>query len=692
MPRAGQSKVTAERIKTSKQTRFNPLRNLTPQRLTSALEEFHAGNLRSAALIWNAMINRNATLKGVSAKRIKAAARCQHEILQVNNSERAQQHAATLRWVYNNLRVTNAAEPNERGGTAKLFKQMMSALPMFYAVHEIIFQPRRANGVELTLDEKTGATFKPDTLPFVELRFCPLWWFESRNGSLAYLANDWDYHGQPLKEGEWMVTIGDGLMEACSVEYMFHALGRKDLMNFSDKFGVPAVDIAVDGKPGDDVWEDARQMAEDFGNGLSVVRNRNGEVNIIETGKSASALPFPLIMEDCKREIISIWRGGDLGTQSSKDGEGTGASLQGEEAMLLTEDDCAEILTGTLNENFDRLILRYVFNEEPLAYCKVIPPKRLDVARDLETAARLADRGVAVGVGQLRERIGWPAPAEDEELLGRGGDAHVAEDETRRGVAATALANEDTQRATVTGAFNFDTQPVRAELAAILLLEDAALKEVKLRAFMERIEQLKRELPVASETQRVLAQIIGNDLAAAIARKGPALGNGDLPGHPFRGNQYTDAVGQSGDWQKLGLPQGEELPDSGEIPKRIGREEAMARLQQAKSYKDPAGREVMFGSILRSHIEHSAEYERPEWLPMAESTVQKPAEIWEREHRHYYVARYQRSDGKGLGSMVVAARKAEDKNEAIAFSPKNERELKAIRSGKLLYASYAKKD
>jgi hypothetical protein len=73
---------------------------------------------------------------------------------------------------------------------------------------------------------------------------------------------------------------------------------------------------------------------------------------------------------------------------------------------------------------------------------------------------------------------------------------------------------------------------------------------------------------------------------------------------------------------------------------------------------------------------------------MAEHTVEHPAEIWEHEHRHFYVGRFEKTSGGDMGSMVVAARVHENENDVVSYSPKNTRDLKSIRKGKLIHANY----
>ena len=62
----------------------------------------------------------------------------------------------------------------------------------------------------------------------------PLWFFENRSGRLQFLKLPLGgANGEPLEEGGWMITKGDGIMEACSIAYMFKNMPLKDWVAYS---------------------------------------------------------------------------------------------------------------------------------------------------------------------------------------------------------------------------------------------------------------------------------------------------------------------------------------------------------------------------------------------------------------------------------------------------------------------------
>ena len=514
--------ISFERVRLSRWGRVNPIAGLTPASLISTLNEFAIGSPRRAALLWTAILNRDGMVKTVATKRVKDPARFPWEIMTVDDSPRALEHAAALTWFYNNLRVVNAYDPSERGGFGLLVRQMLSAIGLGKAVHEIVLKPRRAGGTELPLGKDGAQTYRPDTLLTAEFRFAPLWWFENRNGPMAYLANDFDVFGTELKDGEWLVTCHDGLMEPCSVAYLYKTMVLQFGIGFLEKFGWPFIDAATDAPVDSDEWDALKEAVEAFMNDGALIRNSGASINLIESKAGTTGMFEPFI-ELMDRYITTVWRGGDLSTLSSKDGEGTGASVQGGESALLAEDD-AGVVSETLNLQVDTFVIQYLFGEQPLAYLKIVPPQRANLDATIKGAEFLSRHKVPVGVSQLRERLGWPAPAEGEDLL--------AEAPPELGVPASAGAEgippkggtpndpalenalnnqpstlDQRGRQQFRAALAADLQHLRSRLAAIADIEDETLFRERLAALRGDWDQIVKDALADPASAQVLADL-----------------------------------------------------------------------------------------------------------------------------------------------------------------------------------------
>ena len=151
---------------------WNPIRSLTPKSLSKILDDFHAGRLKQAAMIWDAIEQRDDVLQGAIAKRKKSIARLDWEILTLDSSDEAMRQKVILEQFYNNLSCVNAFDENEHGGLSLLIHQMMDAVGKRYAVHELVFKPFKQDDTELLT---------------AEFRFVPLFFFENEGGRLKFV-------------------------------------------------------------------------------------------------------------------------------------------------------------------------------------------------------------------------------------------------------------------------------------------------------------------------------------------------------------------------------------------------------------------------------------------------------------------------------------------------------------------------
>jgi len=437
---AGTSIVSSDRMQ-----RFNPLRNLNPTYLRQMHEEFAAGRIKSAARMWDAIERTDDVLQVVASKRKKAVSRHGYEIVQDDDSPAAQRHAEVLQFFYDQLIATRADDRNVRGGFPLFIRQMMDAVGKKYAVHEMVMKP--VDG---------GLT--------AELVFCPLWYFENATGELRLLKNLGELNGSELIPGGWVIHSGDGVMEACATAYMFKHLPLQDWLLYSEKFGLPIPKGKSTGSPGSPEWNAMEDAVAALGACEGVVISQGSEIESLEMGNAAN-LPYQPLVERMDRALASIWRGADLSTISK--GDGTGASLQGGETDLL-EDDDADSITDTLNEQVDRFVILYTTGDTtPKAWVKIKSGLREDIQGDLAVDKTLSE-------------IGWGQPAEDlEKRYGRTGLVAKPAAQAFSPLANEALATRhptpDTEdallknaRLTIAQAISNDLMPVADRLAQIL--------------------------------------------------------------------------------------------------------------------------------------------------------------------------------------------------------------------------------
>lgn len=490
--------ITPQRAAQSVQNRFNPLRSITPQTLVDQLDRWRVGYLREFGLTADMLLERDDTIRTVASKRFKAAARHGWEIVTVDDSPEAQRHRDVLEEFWNNAEVTNAIDSNERGGVRLLARQMMSAVGMRYAVHEMVWKPTASN---------LG----------VEFRFAPIWFFEATQGRLRFLKSDFDVTGIDMPEDQWLVTVGDGLMPATSVTWMFKRLPLQDWLVYSEKFGVPGIWGKTDASPGSNGWSRMEEAVAAFTSDMAIVTSKGEEIDTIER-KSSSETPFPEMVQRAERNIMALWRGGDLGTMSQQ-GQAVGSNPQQDETALLEQDD-REMLSETLNMQVEPIVIRWHFGEsvKPLAYIRFSGFNQRNTDLDIRVDEMLVKLGFPLSQQAAGERYNRTPAAEGEPALKApaGGAGFTP---SLPPLANSAADLKRAGREAVLNAVARDLQPIRARLKAILAIEDADVMKQKLEVLRADLAKLKQSLGADPEMARALEEIMGAEMINAMEAK-----------------------------------------------------------------------------------------------------------------------------------------------------------------------------
>lgn len=460
--------ISVARVQQFIRSRFNPIRLADPDLLSQYLDQFKVGFLRQPTLLWDAIVERDDLLSCVVQKRFKSVARNAWEICMVETDDttEAERHQETLNEFWNNVTVTDAIDENDQGEVSLLVRQMMTAQAHRYAVHEIVWQP--------------GSVFT------AQFRKAPVWFFENTTGRLRYIATENAIYGQEMDPAAWSVAVGDGLMAACSVAWMYKNLSLKDWVIYNERHGMPGIHGKTSAAQGSTEWEALVEAVGNFGTDWSIVTNEGATIEKIDLATQGQ-LPYPPLVERMDRAMAAIWRGADLGTISSGKGDGTGASLQGEETAVLEEDDCRWI-SETLRRNVDRLVIEYVYGKgvKPLAYFNLKPKTRQDVERELRVDETLHRMGLPVSQAALAERYARPLPEADDAILPApaGAATVIAPNAEQPGTAAGNLSAQISQAVTET----LDTRAalLKPWLDSLATLEQAGLSDADFLAEVER--------------------------------------------------------------------------------------------------------------------------------------------------------------------------------------------------------------
>ena len=520
-------RVPAETVAREKQSRFNPIRGLDPDRLVDAICAYNAGELAPMARIIEAFEQRDDTMTTASRKMRASVVRCPHQVLiaegvSERDRERAQKHKAALERFWARVRTTSLFARNSRGGFQMLVRQMMAAQSYGFAVHEIVWRPRPDGEIEAQ---------------FVAV---PLQFFENTTGELRFRRDpSATYYGEEMADGEWLVTSGDGIGIAASVAAMGKRLSFQDWLLFSERCGQPGLHAKTGAKKGSDEWNNLVAAVANFGRDWGIVTDMSTVVESVSLA-NGGPLPFPELVRLMNQAISALYRGNDLSTISGDSGD-VGASLQGEETDLLEQAAC-ETLSETLQEQVERHVIAYEFgDEEPLAYIQISPRAVPDVDKEIQVDQHLVSLGVPLSRNDALERYGRamadPADGNDAALkqaqppagggFGAPGGSFGLPNEDpaagmalqrpckglQRGLPPSEGENARPEPATplkrVLAAFRADLGPAAEELKRVLDLPEAEMRAA--------CKDLAGRLPDLLPADPAMAAILAEELAGAFA-------------------------------------------------------------------------------------------------------------------------------------------------------------------------------
>ena len=515
--------LTPARVTLSVRMRNNPIRGLTFERLVGYLDQWRLGFFRMAGMAWDTMERRDYQLQIVRPKRMKSVARHGYDVLMredIDDSQKAlaQEQKDFLDDFYSNATATTALNPDEEGGMSLLLRQMMDAVGKYYAVHEIVWQP--------DFDGVGGLTAK-----FI---FCPVWWFEGTRGKLRFLPSEFQVYGNEMQPGEWLVTCGEGLMEACSVLYLMKAMLLKANLSFLDKFGMPGIHGETDAAVNSPEWNNFVEAIGDFSQEWATVTNRGAKINLIEA-KSSGDAGYEKLLETFDRAITQLWRGSDLSTKSSA--HGAGASLQQDESEILETDD-AKMLEETLDSKVTKFALAWKYGPDApaLAYIKLRTTPRRNIQDDIAVDTFLSgfkdsEGKTILGTEATLERYSRAMPKPTDDVLtmatppvqtGKGPDGKPIVPPGKT------TANPEFQNADPLDARSQELlieailsqfQSINERLDAAGKITDATLQKQALAAILADLDKLETNLHHDPAVANAIYKIISANLANGLAEE-----------------------------------------------------------------------------------------------------------------------------------------------------------------------------
>lgn len=511
----------------SNRMRYNALYMLDPDVLVRHLSAFAAGDIAGLEHVIEDFENRDDKMKIGAFKMAAAVASKPWEVRIAKgeeDNERARLHKEVLTRFWNRIEVTDAFCRNRKGGVRLLVKQMMSAESRVYAVHDLVWNVRG--------DGELTATFTQ----------IPAWCFENRTGELRYLREPGAYTGEPMRAGEWLVTVGEGVGVTAAILAMSKRLSWNDWLLFSEKCGMPLILGNTGAKENSPAWNALLSAIAAIAPKTGILTDLNSKMQAVQIGGSSGQATYKDLVETVDRAISALYRGGDLATMSSTQGEGTGSDAQDGESELMDGDGCA-MVSETLHNQIDRFVIRFTCGDfEPLAGIVINPPaETTDIDREIKIDNHLAALGVKLSKADALQRYGRTEAESDDDALqpppngpqnglpgGFGGLPNERTPATPLQTALQGVAKREEGSVRTTTPESGDA-PQRAILAAFAKDTSKAAEAVKALLAEEDPEKLKA---LSSKILADLPSLIPDDpaLAAVIAEAMAAeFGSPDAP-------------------------------------------------------------------------------------------------------------------------------------------------------------------
>lgn len=241
--------------------------------------------------------------------------------------------------------------------------------------------------------------------------------FENRTGELRFLKEPGAYTGVEMKDGEWLVTVGEGVGISAALLAMAKRLSWNDWLLFSEKCGMPVILGNTGAKEDTSAWKNLLRAISNVAPKTGILADLETRLQAVQIGGSSGQTTYRELIEVVDRGISSLYRGGDLATMSQGT-DGVGSDSQDGESELMDADGCA-MISETLHRQIDRHVVRFTCGDfEPLAGIVINPPAETeDIDRDIKIDTHLAGLGVKLSKADALSRYGRTEAKDDHDAL-----------------------------------------------------------------------------------------------------------------------------------------------------------------------------------------------------------------------------------------------------------------------------------
>ena len=377
--------------------------NLDPAMLGVHLRNFSQGYYTFSAAVFEKILNNDATVQTVAAKRFRAIAGMDWEIATLDDSPEAAAQAEYLQDFFDTLDASSVDARDMRQGIETLIYQLMSAVALRYSAAEIMWKPATLPDGRSTLHAET--------------LWCPLRYFSALGRELRIRIEWTDTLGSALEPDKWIVCAapGEPIIMPTAILSMLKMTPLEDWSSAVECFGIPWVVGYTSRQPGEPEYAQLVNFVSHAKNRFGGVLGNEAKVEVMN-GLSQPP-PHRELVEYIDRAIASLWRGGDLSTMS-RGGDANGASLQIQETGNIQKID-RQLIESTIDRQLTRRFIRMVFGEEtrPLAYFHFVQDDSAERSRRASDIRAAWEMGLALPENFVRSTFGIPAVSPDDAVV-----------------------------------------------------------------------------------------------------------------------------------------------------------------------------------------------------------------------------------------------------------------------------------
>ena len=236
-------------------------------------------------------------------------------------------------------------------------------------------------------------------------------------------------------------VVGEGVGISAAILAMAKRLSWNDWLLFSEKCGMPVILGNTGAKEDTPAWKNLLNAIANVAPKTGVLADLETKLQAVQVGGSSGQTTYRELIDVVDRGISALYRGGDLATMSSTQGEGTGSDAQDGESELMDGDGCA-MVSETLHNQIDRFVIRFTCGDfEPLAGIVINPPAETeDIDRDIKVDQHLGEFGIRLSKKDMLARYGRVEATDENDAAirkqaqqpGFGGFGGLANEEVKR--------------------------------------------------------------------------------------------------------------------------------------------------------------------------------------------------------------------------------------------------------------------